>query len=59
MTQIGWTALAEKSLVPLLTSPLVALVLVFLTGRPMSWVVSLPAAAAVAAATRLILAAVR
>ena len=40
ISQIGWATLAQKSLLPLLTSPLVAMVFVFLIGRPLARVVA-------------------
>jgi len=40
MTQIGWAALAQRSLLPLLTSPLAAMALVLLTGRPLARLVA-------------------
>jgi PiT family inorganic phosphate transporter len=40
ITQIGWATLAQKSVLPLLTSPLVAMVLVFLAGRPLAALVA-------------------
>jgi len=40
ITQIGWATLAQKSVLPLLTSPLVAMALVLIAGRPLATLVA-------------------